>query len=140
MRSRCSLAVPVAGVVLVVLVAASATAGDGRIEEWELPQIAEPSGVIYHPGRSTLFVVGDQGDIAEVAITGELLRSRKLGGDLEGVTCDPTSGLLYVATRSTSKRVATASKGSPIVRRVALAAGSSSTRTIRRFCSSSPCR
>jgi len=78
---------------------ASATgvlAETGDVTEWPLPQIPEPSGVAYHAARKSLFVVGDQGDIGEVALDGRLLASRHIGGDLEGVTCDPSRDALYV--------------------------------------------
>jgi hypothetical protein len=76
---------------------AGAHADMGDVTEWPLPQIPEPSGVAYHAGRNTLFVVGDQGDIGEVGLDGELLASRHIGGDLEGITCDPARDVLYVA-------------------------------------------
>lgn len=57
----------------------------------------EPSGLVYHAGRRTLFVVGDEGDVGEVSLDGRLLRSVHLGGDLESITINPASGLLYVA-------------------------------------------
>ena len=33
----------------------------------------EPSGIVYHPGRNSLFVVGDNGDLCEITTTGELV-------------------------------------------------------------------
>jgi len=61
----------------------------------------EPSGATYHTGRRTLFVVGDEGDICEIRTDGEPVKRGDLakGGrrDLEGVTFDPATGLLYVA-------------------------------------------
>ena len=65
--------------------------------EWELPELPEPSGIVYHPLRKTLFVVGDQGDIGEVSLDGKVLHKFHLGGDLEGVSVHPKSGLLYLA-------------------------------------------
>ncbi len=70
--------------------------GQETVEEWDLEGIPEPSGVVYHPSRQSLFVVGDEGDIGEVSLTGALLASRHIGGDLEGITCDPASGAVYV--------------------------------------------
>jgi len=64
-------------------------------EEWPLAGFDEPSGIVYHPVRKTLFVVGDEGDIGEVSLEGKLLNIRNIGGDLEGVTCDPATGLVY---------------------------------------------
>jgi uncharacterized protein YjiK len=64
----------------------------------------EPSGIVWHPRRQTLFVVGDEGDIAEITTTGDTValahvESEELGSDLdfEGITVDPATGLLYVA-------------------------------------------
>jgi len=65
--------------------------------EWPIADFPEPSGIVYHPARHTLFIVGDEGDIGEVSLEGKLLRKFRLGGDLEAVTIDPKSGLLYVA-------------------------------------------
>jgi hypothetical protein len=67
-----------------------------RIQEWDIDGFPEPSGLVYHPGRATLFVVGDEGDIGEVSGDGRLLRRAELTGDLEGITVDPVSGRLYV--------------------------------------------
>jgi DNA-binding beta-propeller fold protein YncE len=64
----------------------------------------EPSGIVWHPTRQTLFVVSDEGDIAEITTTGDTValahvESVELGSnlDFEGITVDPASGLLYVA-------------------------------------------
>jgi hypothetical protein len=73
-----------------------AACGDATVEEWALSEVPEPSGVAYHPIRKTLFVVGDEGHAAEVSLEGRLIRVKRLGGDLEGVVCDPTTGSLYV--------------------------------------------
>ncbi|HYB98446.1 MAG TPA: SdiA-regulated domain-containing protein [Candidatus Limnocylindrales bacterium] len=70
---------------------------DPTVTEWPLPEFSEPSSVVYHPLRKSLFIVGDEGDIGEVSLEGKLLRKSHLGGDLEGVTVDPATGLLYVA-------------------------------------------
>ena len=65
----------------------------------------EPSGIVYHPIRGTLFVVGDEGDLCEMTGKGVLVK-KKLSDrrgpagqrpDYEGITCDPATGLLYVA-------------------------------------------
>jgi uncharacterized protein YjiK len=69
---------------------------DANVEEWPLSTLPEPSGIAYHPQRKSLFVVGDEGDIAELSTDGKVLRSRHIGGDLEGAACNPTDGKLYV--------------------------------------------
>jgi uncharacterized protein YjiK len=74
----------------------SAPAEPATTEEWPLPEFKEPSGVVYHPGRKTLFICGDEGDVGEVSLSGRLLRSSHIGGDLEGITVAPDTGLIYV--------------------------------------------
>jgi hypothetical protein len=58
----------------------------------------EPSGICFHTLRGTLFIVGDKGDVGEMKTDGTFLKMVRLRhGDLEGITHDPASGLLYVA-------------------------------------------
>lgn len=80
-----------------LVVALKLGASDADSVEWPIPEFAEPSGIVYHPARKSLFIVGDEGDIGEVTLDGQLLRQAHLGGDLEGVTVDPSTGHLYVA-------------------------------------------
>lgn len=64
----------------------------------------EPSGLTYHPGRNSLFAVSDEGQIAEFALDGTLLQHAIFERtDFEGITCDPGSGLLYVAVEGAEK-------------------------------------
>ena len=58
----------------------------------------EPSGIVFHPIRKTLFVVGDEGDICEITTNGKLLNQKHIrDADFEGITCSPKTGLLYIA-------------------------------------------
>lgn len=58
----------------------------------------EPSGLVYHPGRETIFAVGDGGDLMEMQTDGTLIKNvHHSEADYEGITCDPTTGLLYIA-------------------------------------------
>jgi len=60
--------------------------------------VKEPSGVAFHPRLGHLFVVGDEGKIAELDGDGRLLRSHKLKGDLEDLAVHtPTGNLLVLA-------------------------------------------
>ena len=64
----------------------------------------EPSGIVFHPQRETLFVVGDLGDICEIQTDGKLVKQKHIrDADFEGVTCDPTTGLLYIAIEGEEK-------------------------------------
>lgn len=65
----------------------------GTIDQQEFP---EPSGICFHPTRKTLFVVSDEGEIAEIETDGTPVFRMKIPGDLEGVTVNPETGLLYL--------------------------------------------
>lgn len=65
----------------------------GDIDQQELP---EPSGICFHPTRKTLFVVSDEGEIAEIRTDGSPVFRMAIPGDLEGVTVNPETGLLYL--------------------------------------------
>jgi uncharacterized protein YjiK len=56
----------------------------------------EPSGLCFHPSRGTLFVVSDEGEIAEIGKDGTPVFRMEIPGDLEGVTVNPETGLLYL--------------------------------------------
>lgn len=59
-------------------------------------QLAEPSGIVYHRQRDTLFVVSDDGVVAEMKRDGTPVASYKVEGDLEAITLVPETGLLYI--------------------------------------------
>lgn len=59
-------------------------------------KLLEPSGICFHPSRKTLFVVSDEGEIAEMNTDGSPVFRQKIPGDLEGVTVNPQSGFLYI--------------------------------------------
>jgi uncharacterized protein YjiK len=65
---------------------------------------------VYHPGRKTLFVVGDEGDIHEITTEGKMVqqkrRTREQGRrDYEGIAVNPATGLLYVAVEGEERIV-----------------------------------
>jgi uncharacterized protein YjiK len=63
---------------------------------------AEPSGIVYSARQGTLFVVGDEGDICELLPDGTLLRKAHINKvDLEGITIDPATGILYAIDEHT---------------------------------------
>lgn len=65
----------------------------GNIDRLEFP---EPSGICFHRTRKTLFVVSDEGEISEIKTDGTPVSRTTIPGDLEGVTVNPTTGLIYV--------------------------------------------
>ena len=68
-------------------------------------QFNEPSGIVFHPQRKTLFVVGDSGDICEIQTDGTLVKEKRYQppADFEGITCDASTGLLYIAIEGAEK-------------------------------------
>ena len=61
-------------------------------------QIAEPSGITYHPTRRSLFIADDSGSVHEVNLHGMSIQAKGLNElDIEGITMDPSTGLLYAA-------------------------------------------
>ncbi|WP_434384038.1 SdiA-regulated domain-containing protein [Melittangium boletus] len=59
--------------------------------------VKEPSGIVFHPGRGTLFVVGDKGDVAELTREGEVRqRTRHDGLGFEGITVGPDGRLFAI--------------------------------------------
>lgn len=61
-------------------------------------QIPEPSGITYHPTRRSLFIADDSGAIYEVNLQGTLIQAKGVNElDIEGITMDPGTGLLYAA-------------------------------------------
>lgn len=58
--------------------------------------IVQPSGICFHPVRKTFFVVSDEGEVFEMRTDGTAVFSQKVPGDLEDVTVDPRTGLLYI--------------------------------------------
>ena len=66
----------------------------------------EPSGIVFHRARGTLFVVGDGGDICEIETDGTLIQQKHIRrADFKGITYDPSTGLLYVAIEGEEKIV-----------------------------------
>jgi uncharacterized protein YjiK len=65
----------------------------GDIDAQKIP---EPSGICFDPARRVLFVVSDEGWLYEITREGAPISHWRLPGDLEAVTLDPQTGLLYV--------------------------------------------
>ncbi|MGQ9801839.1 MAG: SdiA-regulated domain-containing protein [Candidatus Saccharicenans sp.] len=58
--------------------------------------IAEPSGLCFHPTRKTLFVVSDEGWLYEITTDGAPVYHQRIPGDLEAVAINPQTGLVYI--------------------------------------------
>jgi len=62
--------------------------------------VKEPSGVVFHPKSGHLFVVGDEGTLAELDKDGRRLDSRSVPGNLEAVTVYTPTGDLVLLSES----------------------------------------
>jgi len=63
---------------------------------WDRQKIIDPSGLCFHPQRQTFFVVSDEGIVYEIRQDGTPVTNVKVRGDLEDITVDPSTGLLYI--------------------------------------------
>jgi len=59
-------------------------------------QLREPSGICFHAQRGTLFVVSDEGEVAEINKDGTPVANWMVKGDLESIAMVPETGLLYI--------------------------------------------
>jgi len=56
----------------------------------------EPSGIVFHPSRKTLFVASDEGYLGELTTDGRILQIVSVAGaNFEGITVDRATGYLY---------------------------------------------
>jgi uncharacterized protein YjiK len=77
----------------------------------------EPSGITFDAKRGTLFAVGDEGDICEIARDGKLVKQAHLmDADFEGITLDPSTGLLYVVVEGEEKILEVDPEGFKVLR------------------------
>jgi len=62
----------------------------------------EPSGIVFSARRDTLFVVDDEGTICELQLDGTLVNKKRIHrADLEGITIDPATDILYTIEEHT---------------------------------------
>lgn len=66
--------------------------------------LPEPSGIVFHPLRGTLFAVSDEGTVCELSTDGVKRNLRTIRqADFEGITVHPATGKLYVAVEGEEK-------------------------------------
>ncbi|MBC8505383.1 MAG: SdiA-regulated domain-containing protein [Anaerolineales bacterium] len=96
------LTIVVSGCALLPVAKCELHDGTLSVQAWpgnpEGVNFTEPSGIVYHEQRGTLFVVGDEGHMAEFGLDGQLVkRAHVRFADFEGITYNPETNLLYVA-------------------------------------------
>ena len=64
--------------------------------------LSEPSGIVWHEGRQSIFVVEDSGTLKEINSTGTTLNTWPLAGnpDLEGITLAENDRYLYIGVEN----------------------------------------
>lgn len=77
----------------------------GQPEQFKVAGVREPSGVVFAPGRGTLFVVGDEGSLVEVGKDGKVVRQIPTGGNLEDVAVHSPSGRLVLLSEKKGELV-----------------------------------
>jgi SdiA-regulated protein len=77
----------------------------GKAERFAKLGVKEPSGVAYHPGLGHLFVVGDDGVLAEIDATGKMIRTHGVEQQLEDVAYHPPSGGLLLVSELRSELI-----------------------------------
>jgi hypothetical protein len=65
----------------------------GDIDKHKIP---EPSGLCFHKKRNSIFVVSDEGWLYEMDTDGFSHGEWRIPGDLEAVTVNPATGLVYI--------------------------------------------
>jgi len=75
---------------------ANASGALGAPQAVAVPGLREASGIAWHAGRRSFFVVGDRGNLVEIAPTGAVIASQSVEGNLEDVTVHGPSGRLVL--------------------------------------------
>jgi hypothetical protein len=68
-----------------------------KAAEFSLPQAGGPAGLVFHPGRKSLFIAAKEGQVIETDQAGQVLQQRLLPDtELAGITYYPAVDLLYL--------------------------------------------
>ena len=77
----------------------------GTAERIDNPGVKEPSGIAFYPPNGHLFVVGDEGLIAELDGNGKVLKTTKIEAQVEDVAVHTPSGMLMLISESRSELI-----------------------------------
>jgi uncharacterized protein YjiK len=77
----------------------------GRATRIGQPGVKEPSGIAFHPGLGRLFLVGDEGTLAELDVQGQVLKTTKIEHQIEDVVVHPPTGDLVMISEKTSELI-----------------------------------
>jgi hypothetical protein len=77
----------------------------GAAERFDSPGVREPSGIAFYPPTGHLFVVGDEGHLAELDGDGHVVDTVKIEAQVEDVTVHTPSGALILVSESRSELI-----------------------------------
>jgi uncharacterized protein YjiK len=77
----------------------------GEAERIKDTGVKEPSGIAFHPPTGHLFVVGDDGTLAELDEAGKNIRTHRVEKQLEDVAFHPPSGGLLLVSEQRSELI-----------------------------------
>jgi uncharacterized protein YjiK len=77
----------------------------GGAERFGSPGVKEPSGIAFYPPSNHLFVVGDEGAIAEIDDAGKVVKTTKIEAQVEDLTVHTPSGSLILVSESRSELI-----------------------------------
>src|SRR5262249_31733732 len=77
----------------------------GTAERFSAPGVREPSGIAFYPPSGHLFVVGDEGKLAEIDQSGKVIKTTKIEAQVEDVTVHTPSGSLILVSESRSELI-----------------------------------
>jgi uncharacterized protein YjiK len=67
--------------------------------------VREPSGIAFHAARGRLYVVGDEGSLAELGPEGQVINTTKIEAQIEDVTVHTPSGSLVLVSETRSELI-----------------------------------
>ncbi len=96
----------------------------GAPQHFPISAVREPSGVVYFPSNSSLYVIGDEGSLARVDLQGNVVASFPVKGNLEDVAFHPPSGKLIILNEKKGELLVTDAQTGTVTGRFMLDAAS----------------
>jgi uncharacterized protein YjiK len=92
----------------------------GAPQHFPISAVREPSGVVFVPAGSGLYVIGDEGSLARVDLQGSVVASFPVKGNLEDVAFHPPSGKLVILNEKKGELLVTDAQSGTVTGRFKL--------------------
>ena len=92
----------------------------GAPQHFPIGAVREPSGLVYVPSASSLYVIGDEGSLARVDLQGNVVASFPVKGNLEDVAFHPPSGKLVILNEKKGELLVTDAQSGTVTARFSL--------------------